>query len=275
MQRTPVRLVPSMGGDGKKKPAPMEARMSSRLLDVRRSITPSKAHVKSKLTSMGKTSSFLSSKSDGDGTSHERNESAVAAYLEKYSRKYPDREMTFTDKDRAAAVAMGTRDIKVSLQVKKKRERKQDEPGEREFQIRFSLAEKELRNSNPNRALRFINKALELRPNGHECFVTRSRCYLMLGRSQMALLDAETALTINRDYVRAVHAKAEALFASGDFELALVFYHRGHHLRPELEEFRLGIQKAEEAIQIVIGDLGSIDIHDFEKNQVNLLDMLF
>ena len=29
----------------------------------------------------------------------------------------------------------------------------------------------------------------------------------------------------------------------GDFEFALVFYHRGHKLRPELEEFRLGIQK--------------------------------
>ena len=34
----------------------------------------------------------------------------------------------------------------------------------------------------------------------------------------------------------------------GDFEYALMYYHRGHKLRPELDEFRLGIQKAQEAI---------------------------
>ena len=39
----------------------------------------------------------------------------------------------------------------------------------------------------------------------------------------------------------------------GDFEYALVFYHRGHKLRPELQEFRLGIQKAQEAINNCVG----------------------
>lgn len=39
----------------------------------------------------------------------------------------------------------------------------------------------------------------------------------------------------------------------GDFEYALMYYHRGHHLRPELDEFRLGIQKAQEAIDNSIG----------------------
>ena len=39
----------------------------------------------------------------------------------------------------------------------------------------------------------------------------------------------------------------------GDFEYALVFYHRGHNLRPELQEFRLGIQKAQEAINNCVG----------------------
>jgi hypothetical protein len=43
------------------------------------------------------------------------------------------------------------------------------------------------------------------------------------------------------------------LYARGDFEMALVYYHRGHALRPELEEFRLGIQKAREAIDNSIG----------------------
>ena len=44
-------------------------------------------------------------------------------------------------------------------------------------------------------------------------------------------------------FLQGLYQKAEALYAMGDFEFALVFYHRGHRLRPELEEFRLGIQK--------------------------------
>ncbi len=39
----------------------------------------------------------------------------------------------------------------------------------------------------------------------------------------------------------------------GDFEFALVYYHRGNKLRPELQEFRLGIQKAQEAIDNSVG----------------------
>lgn len=47
--------------------------------------------------------------------------------------------------------------------------------------------------------------------------------------------------------------KAEALYNAGDFEMALVYYHRGNRLRPELLEFRLGIQKAREAIINCVG----------------------
>jgi hypothetical protein len=50
-----------------------------------------------------------------------------------------------------------------------------------------------------------------------------------------------------------VYQKAQALYYQGDFELSLVFYHRGHKLRPELQEFRLGIQKAQEAIDNSVG----------------------
>lgn len=50
-----------------------------------------------------------------------------------------------------------------------------------------------------------------------------------------------------------LYQKAEALYTMGDFEFALVFYHRGHKLRPELQEFRLGIQKAQEAIDNSVG----------------------
>lgn len=39
----------------------------------------------------------------------------------------------------------------------------------------------------------------------------------------------------------------------GEFEFALVFYHRGQKLRPQIQEFRLGIQKSQEAIETSVG----------------------
>ena len=58
--------------------------------------------------------------------------------------------------------------------------------------------------------------------------------------------------------MKAKYQKAEILYAKGDFEMALVYYHRGHAQRPELDEFRLGIQKAREAIDNAIGSKSSV-----------------
>ncbi|KAJ3324995.1 Tetratricopeptide repeat protein 25 [Boothiomyces sp. JEL0866] len=77
---------------------------------------------------------------------------------------------------------------------------------------------------------------------------------LQLGDTQKALQDADTSLTEEVDFFKGVFQKAEALYSQGDFELALVYYHRGNKYRPELDEFRLGIQKAREAIYNSIGN---------------------
>lgn len=53
--------------------------------------------------------------------------------------------------------------------------------------------------------------------------------------------------------VLAIFQKAESLYHLGDFEHSLMYYHRGLRLRPELEGFRLGVQKAQEAIENTIG----------------------
>jgi tetratricopeptide (TPR) repeat protein len=53
--------------------------------------------------------------------------------------------------------------------------------------------------------------------------------------------------------LQGLYRKAEALYRMGNFEHALVFYHRGNKIRPDLEEFILGIQKAQEAIANSIG----------------------
>ena len=41
----------------------------------------------------------------------------------------------------------------------------------------------------------------------------------------------------------------------GEFELALMFYHRGKKLRSDIREFQLGIHKAQEAIDNAVGGI--------------------
>jgi hypothetical protein len=53
--------------------------------------------------------------------------------------------------------------------------------------------------------------------------------------------------------IKGLYQKAEALYAMGEFELALVFYHRGKKLRGDVREFQLGINKAQEAIDNCVG----------------------
>ena len=54
-------------------------------------------------------------------------------------------------------------------------------------------------------------------------------------------------------FLQGLLLKAESYYQMGQFEFALMFYHRGHKLRPEVEDFRKGIQKAQEAIDNSIG----------------------
>jgi len=58
-----------------------------------------------------------------------------------------------------------------------------------------------------------------------------------------------------------LYQKAEALYSKGDFEYALLYYHRGYKLRQDQEEFKLGIQKAQEAIDNAIGSKSSTLIY--------------
>lgn len=63
-------------------------------------------------------------------------------------------------------------------------------------------------------------------------------------------------------FIKGVYAKAEALYAKGDFEFALVYYHRGNKLRGELKEFNLGISKSIEAIENSIGTPKSVQLEN-------------
>ncbi|KGL87514.1 Tetratricopeptide repeat protein 25, partial [Charadrius vociferus] len=106
--------------------------------------------------------------------------------------------------------------------------------------------------------------ALKLRAGDKHCLVARSKCYLKLGDTENALKDAEASLQNDKTFSKGLYQKAETLYTMGDFEFALVFYHRGCRLRPELEKFRLGIEKSQEAIVNCIGSPSSVKLENKE-----------
>ncbi|KXS17064.1 TPR-like protein [Gonapodya prolifera JEL478] len=127
------------------------------------------------------------------------------------------------------------------------------DPALQAFHTAFAEAELHFRHGDATTALSKYNAALEARPGDRAVLLARSRCLLSLGLAKQALQDADALLALEKENARAILLRAEALFASGNFENALVWFHRGARLKPEIDEFRLGIQKAQESILSGIG----------------------
>lgn len=119
-----------------------------------------------------------------------------------------------------------------------------------------------------SKAVDRFNKAMDaITPNGimtisegRHCLTARSECHLALGDYKKAYDDAEQSLEEDPNFIKGLLAKANALYVKGSFEYALVFYHRGHALRPELDEFTLGISKCTEAIDNSVGSAETVQL---------------
>ncbi|CAL7945788.1 unnamed protein product [Xylocopa violacea] len=112
-----------------------------------------------------------------------------------------------------------------------------------------------IKNGNYHKAMCLYDKALDLEPTDNNALIARSKCHLLLGEPQKALQDAENALRHkikNASIANAMYYKAEALYHLSDFEMSLVYYYRGMKIRPEYGQFRLGVQKAKDAIQNIL-----------------------
>lgn len=128
------------------------------------------------------------------------------------------------------------------------------------FEIYKAEADTLYKQGEYRKSIESYTTALELQPNEKNTLVARSKCHLQLGDTSNALIDAEASLADDKTFHKGVYQKAQALYYQGDFEMALVFYHRGHKLRPELQEFRLGIQKAQEAIDNSVGSPDKVQL---------------
>ncbi|XP_037665157.1 tetratricopeptide repeat protein 25 isoform X2 [Choloepus didactylus] len=112
-----------------------------------------------------------------------------------------------------------------------------------------------------SKAAQSFSNALHLQNGDKNCLVARSKCYLKLGDLEKSLKDAEASLQGDPTFCKGILQKAETLYTMGDFEFALVFYHRGYKLRPD-REFKVGIQKAQEAINNSVGSPSSIKLEN-------------
>ncbi|XP_065888975.1 outer dynein arm-docking complex subunit 4-like [Dysidea avara] len=121
------------------------------------------------------------------------------------------------------------------------------------FAIHFAEGEALAKQGEYRKAIESYTKALDIQANEKSCLVARSKCHLQIGDAEAALQDAEASLREDKNYHRGLFQKANSLYQMGDFEYALVYYHRGSKLRPDLTEFTQGIHKAQEAINNSIG----------------------
>ncbi|XP_024090854.2 outer dynein arm-docking complex subunit 4 isoform X1 [Pongo abelii] len=112
-----------------------------------------------------------------------------------------------------------------------------------------------------SKAAQSFSNALYLQDGDKNCLVARSKCFLKMGDLERSLKDAEASLQSDPAFCKGILQKAETLYTMGDFEFALVFYHRGYKLRPD-REFKVGIQKAQEAINNSVGSPSSIKLEN-------------
>ncbi|XP_012512143.1 PREDICTED: tetratricopeptide repeat protein 25 [Propithecus coquereli] len=112
-----------------------------------------------------------------------------------------------------------------------------------------------------SKAVQSFSNALHLQNGDKNCLVARSKCFLKMGDLEKSLKDAEDSLQSDPTFCKGILQKAETLYTMGDFEFALVFYHRGYKLRPD-REFKVGIQKAQEAINNSVGSPSSIKLEN-------------
>ncbi|XP_062968650.1 outer dynein arm-docking complex subunit 4 [Cynocephalus volans] len=112
-----------------------------------------------------------------------------------------------------------------------------------------------------SKAAQSFSNALQLQNADKNGLVARSKCFLKMGELEKSLNDAEASLQSDPTFCKGILQKAETLYTMGDFEFALVFYHRGYKLRSD-REFKVGIQKAQEAINNSVGSPSSIKLEN-------------
>eukprot|EP00755_Sulcionema_specki_P019895 Sspe_Gene.70605::Locus_41699_Transcript_1_1_Confidence_1.000_Length_1912::g.70605::m.70605 len=114
------------------------------------------------------------------------------------------------------------------------------------------------------KAIVSLTAALSFRDSDSDALLARSRCYVHLGLFDEAIRDADKVIAIDEETTgklswkayKGVLQKAETYYARGDYETALLYYHRGRAKRPDVHAFDDGIRKCETAIERILSSTG-------------------
>lgn len=109
-----------------------------------------------------------------------------------------------------------------------------------------------------SKAIDSYTAALDIRPD-RNVLISRSRSYVSLGKSEEAIRDATEAIGNDGQFYSGCYQLGEAYYSAGMFEEALISYYRAYRRRPDIQDFRLGVQKAEESILRAVDT--SVNIH--------------
>ncbi|CAF1042342.1 unnamed protein product [Adineta steineri] len=139
-------------------------------------------------------------------------------------------------------------------------------------------------------ALDQYSKALSSNPDDTATYIDRSRVFLKMGSINKAQEDTDLALNLIGDtqqnsnllFYYVCLQKAEVLYADGEFELALLYFHRANKIKPAQQTCLEGIRKATEILECTICNpnihltitSNLINIKPKQLNKTNLLNRL-
>ncbi|XP_046573375.1 outer dynein arm-docking complex subunit 4-like [Haliotis rubra] len=118
------------------------------------------------------------------------------------------------------------------------------------FDIYMREGDAQMKDKKYRKAVESYAAALRLDASNLAAHVGKSHCHLRLGHVKQALADAEKALSIDNVYPPAVLQKATIFYTLGNYDMALLFYHRGHKVSPDSVQFQEGIARCRQHISV-------------------------
>ena len=193
---------------------------------------------------------------------------------------------SYVDSYRMISVSAGSgnADLKSIMASSGRKIRTDDKlaPGEPDLHMYLRLADHLMKKGLIEGAMQSIAEAADFDPESPLVLMAAARCHTMVGHWEGSLQACEAILQVEPKNTKAVLFKAEALFNLCQFEAALMYFHRGQVLNPDLDDFRFGIQKSRKTITDAMKDetvftfdgverlfhilRGNIDIQDRTKN---------
>lgn len=179
---------------------------------------------------------------------------------ERERKRVPGDRVDYVDSTKNITCSLGIKDVKTSLRRARMPAKKDaggtillDEEGN-QLATFMEQAKYELGRGNAALAKVYLDKAVCMDPAELLVLIERGKCLVKMGQPRNALLDVDPVLKDNPYHAMALLVKADALYQLSDFEHSLVYYHRGlKHSTQDTEVFRLGIRRAEEAVDNSIG----------------------